>query len=79
MESVDSRPKHIGWLVCVTLVKLILTFITFDTTVPSGIIIPALDGGAFFGCLVVNSCLDLSHPVSLLWLERRLFWRACLE
>ena len=35
-----------------TLAKLILTIITFGIKVPSGIIIPALDGGAFFGRLV---------------------------
>jgi chloride channel 3/4/5 len=35
-----------------TLVKLILTIVTFGIKVPSGIIIPALDGGAFFGRLL---------------------------
>lgn len=43
---------YLGWLLYGTLVKLILTIITFGIKVPSGIIIPALDGGAFFGRLV---------------------------
>lgn len=45
-------PKYLGWLLYGTLVKLVLTIITFGIKVPSGIIIPALDGGAFFGRLV---------------------------
>lgn len=51
-EAKDNHPKYIGWLVYGTLVKLILTIITFGCKVPSGIIIPALDAGAFFGRLV---------------------------
>lgn len=52
-EAMDStNPKYVGWLIYGTLVKLILTIITFGIKVPSGIIIPALDGGAFFGRLV---------------------------
>ncbi|KAL8744455.1 MAG: hypothetical protein Q9190_003306 [Brigantiaea leucoxantha] len=46
------RTKYIGWLVYGTLVKLVLTTITFGCKVPSGIIIPALDAGAFFGRLI---------------------------
>ncbi|EXJ86041.1 hypothetical protein A1O1_06410 [Capronia coronata CBS 617.96] len=45
-------PKYLAWLAYGTLVKLVLTIITFGIKVPSGIIIPALDGGAFFGRLV---------------------------
>jgi len=45
-------PRYLGWLLYGTLVKLILTIITFGIKVPSGIIIPALDGGAFFGRLI---------------------------
>lgn len=52
MEAKDDRSKYIGWLVYGTFVKLVLTTITFGCKVPSGIIIPALDGGAFFGRLV---------------------------
>lgn len=48
----SPTPKYLGWLVSGTLVKLVLAIITFGIKVPSGIIIPALDGGAFFGRLV---------------------------
>ncbi|KAK4694401.1 hypothetical protein P7C71_g3167, partial [Lecanoromycetidae sp. Uapishka_2] len=51
-EAAGSPPKYIGWLVYGTLVKLVLTTITFGCKVPSGIIIPALDAGAFFGRLI---------------------------
>ncbi|KAL8808291.1 MAG: hypothetical protein Q9223_001615 [Gallowayella weberi] len=51
-ETKDRNPKYIGWLVYGTLVKLVLTIITFGCKVPSGIIIPALDAGAFFGRLI---------------------------
>lgn len=51
-EANGSPPKYIGWLVYGTLVKLVLTTVTFGCKVPSGIIIPALDAGAFFGRLV---------------------------
>jgi chloride channel 3/4/5 len=50
--SEAERLEYLGWLVYGTLVKLILTIITFGCKVPSGIIIPALDGGAFFGRLI---------------------------
>ena len=43
---------YIGWLTYGTIVKLVLTIITFGCKVPSGVIIPALDGGAFFGRLI---------------------------
>ncbi|KAF2856235.1 chloride channel-like protein 3 [Plenodomus tracheiphilus IPT5] len=43
---------YTGWLVYGTLAKLVLTVITFGIKVPSGVIIPALDAGAFFGRLV---------------------------
>lgn len=49
-ESMDM--KYLFYLVYGTLIKLILTIITFGIKVPSGIIIPALDAGAFFGRLV---------------------------
>ncbi|KAL8689894.1 MAG: hypothetical protein Q9218_004543 [Villophora microphyllina] len=51
-EAKDDSTKYIGWLVYGTLVKLVLTTITFGCKVPSGIIIPALDAGAFFGRLI---------------------------
>jgi len=43
---------YIGYLIYGTLVKLILTIVTFGIKVPSGVIIPALDAGALFGRLV---------------------------
>lgn len=43
---------YLGWLTYGTVVKLVLTIITFGCKVPSGVIIPALDGGAFFGRLM---------------------------
>lgn len=51
-EANGSSSKYIGWLVYGTLVKLVLTTVTFGCKVPSGIIIPALDAGAIFGRLV---------------------------
>ncbi|RMZ90704.1 hypothetical protein DV736_g2076, partial [Chaetothyriales sp. CBS 134916] len=55
--------EYIGWLIHGTLVKLILTIITFGIKVPSGIIIPALDAGAFFGRLVGQlPCFSSSSP-----------------
>ncbi|KAK5076467.1 hypothetical protein LTR64_006053 [Lithohypha guttulata] len=53
-ESATEGPdaKYLGYLVYGTLIKLFLTIITFGIKVPSGIIIPALDAGAFFGRLV---------------------------
>jgi chloride channel 3/4/5 len=41
---------------------LILTIITFGIKVPSGIIIPALDGGAFFGRLIGQLMLGSISP-----------------
>lgn len=43
---------YTSWLIYGTLAKLVLTIITFGIKVPSGVIIPALDAGAFFGRLV---------------------------
>ena len=51
-EALPSRQRYIGWLVYGMVVKLILTIITFGCKVPSGIIIPALDAGAFCGRLI---------------------------
>ena len=50
--SSPGHTRYIGWLVYGTLVKLILTTVTFGCKVPSGVIIPALNAGAFFGRLV---------------------------
>ena len=62
-EEHSSRPAYIGWLVYGTLVKLFLTVITFGCKVPSGIIIPALDAGAFFGRLVGQCALGISPGI----------------
>ena len=51
-EAQRSNGKYIGWLIYGTLAKLLLTTVTFGVKVPSGIIIPALDAGSFFGRLV---------------------------
>jgi chloride channel 3/4/5 len=51
-ERTLQNRGHIGWLAYGAMVKLLLTVITFGCKVPSGIIIPALDAGAFFGRLV---------------------------
>lgn len=48
----SPESTYLGWLVYGTLVKLLLTIITFGCKVPSGIIIPALDAGALFGRLI---------------------------
>ncbi|KAI4191649.1 MAG: hypothetical protein LQ346_004674 [Caloplaca aetnensis] len=62
-EAKDDKSKFIGWLVYGTLVKLVLTTITFGCKVPSGIIIPALDAGAFFGRLVGQWVTTISPGV----------------
>ena len=51
-EASADKGAYVGWLVYGTLVKLLLTTITFGAKVPSGIIIPSLDAGAFFGRLL---------------------------
>ncbi|KAK4988984.1 hypothetical protein LTR50_003580 [Elasticomyces elasticus] len=48
----DGGWDYVGWLVHGTVAKLVLTIITFGCKVPSGVIIPALDAGAFFGPLI---------------------------
>ena len=62
-EAKGSPPKYIGWLVYGTLAKLVLTIITFGCKVPSGIIIPALDAGAFFGRLIGQWITDISPGI----------------
>ena len=62
-EGEDDRSKYIGWLVYGTLVKLVLTTITFGCKVPSGVIIPALDAGAFFGRLVGQLITNISPGI----------------
>ena len=63
MEAEDGRAAYVGWLIHGTLVKLVLTTITFGCKVPSGIIIPALDAGAFFGRLVGQAIPTVSPGI----------------
>lgn len=58
-----NNHQYIGWLIYGTLVKLVLTTITFGCKVPSGVIIPALDAGAFFGRLVGQAIGDISPGI----------------
>ncbi|KAL2067297.1 hypothetical protein VTL71DRAFT_1721 [Oculimacula yallundae] len=51
-EAMEDKSRYYGWLVYGTVVKLVLTIVTFGCKVPSGIIIPALDAGALFGRLI---------------------------
>ena len=62
-EEQSPNLEYIGWLVYGTLVKLVLTIITFGCKVPSGIIIPALDAGAFFGRLIGQCTLGISPGI----------------
>ncbi|KAG9186605.1 hypothetical protein G6011_09713 [Alternaria panax] len=55
--------KYVGWLTYGTLAKLVLTTVTFGIKVPSGVIIPALDAGAFFGRLVGQSIDSISPGI----------------
>lgn len=59
----DDRAGYYGFLVHGTLIKLLLTIITFGIKVPSGVIIPALDGGAFFGRLIGQTVTSISPGI----------------
>jgi len=59
----EDKSAYLGWLFYGTAVKLILTIITFGIKVPSGVIIPALDAGAFFGRLVGQLITDISPGI----------------
>ena len=63
MESMDDRTGYIGWLAYGTIVKLVLTIITFGIKVPSGIIIPALDAGSLFGRLIGQWITSISPGI----------------
>lgn len=63
MESMDDKKGYIGWLAYGTIVKLVLTIITFGIKVPSGIIIPALDAGSFFGRLIGQWITSISPGI----------------
>lgn len=62
-EGSADPTRYIGWLIYGTLVKLVLTIVTFGCKVPSGIIIPALDAGAFFGRLVGQLIPNISPGI----------------
>ena len=61
-EAADQTQYH-GWLVYGTLAKLVLTIITFGCKVPSGVIIPALDAGAFCGRLLGQTIGTISPGI----------------
>jgi chloride channel 3/4/5 len=62
-EASEDKSRYYGWLIYGTLVKLILTIITFGCQVPSGIIIPALDAGSLFGRLVGQAIPNISPGI----------------
>lgn len=62
-QEKEGSPTYIGWLILGTLTKLLLTIITFGVKVPSGIIIPSLDAGAFFGRLVGQLVTSISPGI----------------
>lgn len=62
-EASEDKSQYYGWLIYGTLVKLILTIITFGCKVPSGIIIPALDAGALFGRLIGQAIPNISPGI----------------
>ncbi|KAH6656021.1 voltage gated chloride channel, partial [Truncatella angustata] len=62
-EWSEHKGMYYFWLIEGTLIKLVLTIITFGCKVPSGIIIPALDAGALFGRLV-GQLPFLFHSIS---------------
>ncbi|KAH6861001.1 chloride channel [Alternaria rosae] len=63
MEEGTTNWEYVGWLTYGTLAKLVLTTITFGIKVPSGVIIPALDAGAFFGRLVGQAIGSISPGI----------------
>jgi chloride channel 3/4/5 len=62
-EGGTTNWEYVGWLTYGTLAKLVLTTITFGIKVPSGVIIPALDAGAFFGRLVGQAIGSISPGI----------------
>ncbi|KAG6011617.1 hypothetical protein E4U43_008214 [Claviceps pusilla] len=58
-----GKGTYYAWLISGTLVKLVLTTITFGCKVPSGIIIPALDAGALFGRMIGQAVPDISPGI----------------
>jgi chloride channel 3/4/5 len=62
-EAADNKSAYIGWLFHGLFAKLLLTIVTFGCKVPSGIIIPALDAGAFFGRLIGQGIPGISPGI----------------
>lgn len=62
-EAKPNNSKYLGWLIYGTVVKLVLTVITFGIKVPLGIIIPSLDAGAFFGRLIGQAIPGISPGI----------------
>ncbi len=62
-EALADKSGYYGWLAYGTIVKLVLTTITFGCKVPSGIIIPSLDAGALFGRLIGQAIPDISPGI----------------
>jgi chloride channel 3/4/5 len=62
-ETLVDKSGYYGWLIYGTIVKLVLTIITFGCKVPSGIIIPSLDAGALFGRFVGQAIPDISPGI----------------
>jgi chloride channel 3/4/5 len=62
-EALANKSEYYGWLAYGTIVKLVLTTITFGIKVPSGIIIPSLDAGALFGRLIGQAIPDISPGI----------------
>jgi len=60
-EAKDQKSIYYAWLISGTIVKLLLTIITFGCKVPSGIIIPALNAGALFGRMI-GQLIDSISP-----------------
>lgn len=62
-SEIEPNWRYKGLLIYGTLTKLVLTIITFGIKVPSGVIIPALDGGSMFGRLVGQWVSDISPGI----------------
>lgn len=62
-EAQSTKASYYGYLIYGTLTKLVLTIITFGIKVPSGVIIPSLDAGAFFGRLVAQAIPSISPGI----------------
>lgn len=62
-SEAQGDTKYIGFLIYGTLAKLFLTTVSFGIKVPSGVIIPALGGGALFGRLVGQAISSISPGI----------------